>query len=87
MAFDRHDTQAVHVLCDEEHGIFEWRSHIYVYLQQCPWQQQDMINKQLNMVAYLVELFYDLCLSPQDNVSESPGFELPMGIHCVAPNS
>ena len=87
MAFDRHDTQAVHVLCDEEHGIFEWQSHIYACLQQCPWQQQDMINKQLNMVAYLVELFYDLCLSPQDNVSESPGFELPMGIHCVAPNS
>ena len=32
------------------------------------------------MVAYLFELFYDLCLSPQVNVSEGPGVELPMGI-------
>jgi hypothetical protein len=83
MAFDRQDAQAVQVLCHEQQGVFEWKSHIYTCLQQCLWHKQDMRNKQLNMVAYLLELLYDLCLSQHVNVSESPGFELPMGIHCV----
>ena len=32
-------------------------------------------EKQLHMVGYLFELCYDLMLSPNDNVSQSPGFE------------
>ena len=28
-----------------------------------------------NMIAYLIELAYDLAISPLDNISESPGFE------------
>jgi hypothetical protein len=32
------------------------------------------------MVAYLCELAYDIALSPDHNVSESPGFETPLGI-------
>jgi len=69
MAFDRQDAQAVQVLCHEQQGVFEWKSHIHTCLQQCPWHQEDMHNKQLNMVAYLLELFYYLCLSPKVNVS------------------
>ena len=34
-----------------------------------------MTQKQLNMVGYLIEIFYDLCLAPGDNVSMNPGFE------------
>ena len=85
MGFNRQDQQAVQVICDEHQGLFEWQPHIYTSLDKCTWHHQDMRNKQLNMVAYLLELFYDLCLSPLDNVSESPGFELPMGIHSCAP--
>ena len=81
MGFNRQDQQAMKVICDEQQGLFEWKPHIYACLAQCTWRHQEMRNKQLNMVAYLLELFYDLCLSPLDNVSESPGFELPMGIH------
>ena len=51
-------------------------------LQNCPWRQIYMTNKKLNVVSYLFELFYDLCLSRANNISESPGFELPMNIHC-----
>ena len=34
-----------------------------------------MQQKQLNMVSFLWEIFYDLALAPGDNVSRSPGFE------------
>ena len=33
-----------------------------------------------DMVAYLIELGYDLALSSTDNVSENPGFESCLGI-------
>ena len=36
-------------------------------------------DKQLHVVGYLIELVYDLAISSQDNVSESPGFETPLG--------
>jgi len=32
------------------------------------------------MVGYLCELAYDLALTPSDNVSQSPGFETPLGV-------
>jgi hypothetical protein len=41
---------------------------------------QCLKEKQLHMVAYLCELAYDIALSPDHNVSESPGFETPLGI-------
>ena len=31
--------------------------------------------KRIDMIAYLIELAYDLAISPLDNISESPGFE------------
>jgi hypothetical protein len=41
---------------------------------------KDLEAKQLHMVGYLCELVYDLALSPGDNVSQSPGFDTPLGI-------
>jgi hypothetical protein len=41
---------------------------------------KDIKAKQLHMVGYLCELVYDLALTPGDNVSQSPGFETPLGI-------
>ena len=37
-------------------------------------------DKQLHMVGYLFELFYDLMIAPRNNVSCSPGFETCLGI-------
>jgi len=34
-----------------------------------------MQKKQLNMVSFLWEIFYDLALAPTNNVSRNPGFE------------
>ena len=33
-----------------------------------------------HMLAYQVELGYDLALSPDDNVSSNPGFESVLGV-------
>ena len=33
------------------------------------------------MVLYLFELGYDLMISPEDNVSNSPGFEVRLAIY------
>ena len=59
MGFDRSDHQAIMLLCDREKGVFDWSQHVYSSLQNCPWRQIDMTNKQLNMVSYLLELLYD----------------------------
>ena len=38
-------------------------------------------NKQLNMLSYLWELAYDLCIAPADNVSGNAGFEVLLGVN------
>jgi len=38
-------------------------------------------QKQLAMVAYAAELFYDLMIPARHNTSESPGFETAIGIY------
>ena len=38
-------------------------------------------EKQLHMVSYVFELGYDLMMSPRDNVSNSPGFGVPLEIY------
>ena len=43
----------------------------------------ELKDKQLVMVVFLLELGYDLMISVQDNVSESPGFEPCLGIFCT----
>ena len=39
----------------------------------------DTIDKKVELVAYLVELAFDLMICPRDNISSSPGFELIFG--------
>ena len=36
-------------------------------------------QKQIEMIAYLLELVYDLCICMTDNVSVSPGFKPIIG--------
>lgn len=38
------------------------------------------VEKRIDMISYLFELGYDLCLSPLDCVSQNPGFESVLGI-------
>ena len=70
------DQNAVNVICDATaNGIFVWPEEVLAYLRADKWNNMTMQQKQLNMVGYLLEIFYDLALSPGDNVSENPGFE------------
>ena len=76
MAWDPSDLNAVHAICDEtENGIFEWPEAVLANLRADKWNNMNMQQKQLNMVGYLLEIFYDMALAPGDNVSENPGFE------------
>ena len=43
-------------------------------------EQITTILKWIDIVAYLIELAYDLAISPADNVSQDPGLELCIGI-------
>ena len=36
-------------------------------------------NKQYHMASYLIKLFYDLAIGSANNISEAPGFEVPLG--------
>jgi hypothetical protein len=38
-----------------------------------------LADKQLHMIGYMIELCYDLALSLDHNISESAGFETPLG--------
>eukprot|EP00957_Ditylum_brightwellii_P167848 12777345-Ditylum_brightwellii.AAC.1 len=41
---------------------------------------KSLSDTQQQMVAYLLELAYDLCLAPGRNVSDNPGFESVLGV-------
>ena len=36
-------------------------------------------EKKIELIAYLIELVFDLCISPKNNISSSPGFEVIFG--------
>jgi hypothetical protein len=63
------------------HGIFVWSEEIIERIGAVNFANaKDLKAKQLHMVGYLCELVYDLALAPGDNVSQSPGFETPLGV-------
>ena len=76
IAWDPKDENAINAICDtSENGIFVWPKEHLDHLKADRWNGMTMTQKQLNMVGYLIEIFYDLCLAPGDNVSMNPGFE------------
>ena len=62
-------------------GTFVWTPEMLERIDAVNFQNsKDLEAKQLHMVGCLSELVYDLALAPGDNVSQSPGFETPLGI-------
>ena len=53
-------------------SLFVWGKQNIAELSK---KDGDMKRKQLNAIAYLWELCYDLLLATDENVSVSPGFE------------
>ena len=42
--------------------------------------KENWSEKAVEMVAYLLELILDIAISPKDNISSSPGFEVIFGV-------
>ncbi len=62
-------------------GIFAWSTEMLDQIGTVNFANaKDLKAKQLHMVGYLCELVHDLALAPGDDVSQSPGFETPLGI-------
>jgi hypothetical protein len=60
-------------------GIFKWSDASRKRIQVLKWNGDNNERKPIHMVGYLVELVYDLSIAPNNNISGSPGFELPLG--------
>jgi hypothetical protein len=63
----------------DEGSIFKWSSNSLTRLEALKWNGDKAQRKRVHMVGYLVELVYDLSIARDNNISGSPGFELPLG--------
>jgi len=78
--FDR--TQFANDDLTKNERIFSWDNNTLGKLKYFSFNTCTTIEeKQLHMVSYLFELGCDLMISPDDNVSNSPGFEVPLAIY------
>lgn len=66
-------------LCSND-GILFWNEATIDSVKAVNFQCTNLKDKQLHMVGYLCETFYDILISPEHNVSSSFGFETPLGI-------
>jgi hypothetical protein len=81
IGFSRADTAAVSALCVPTDGVLCWTTKALHKTSTTKFAGcKTNPEKQLHMVGYLFELFYDLMLSPDANVLRSPGFETCLGI-------
>ena len=63
-------------------GVFHWLQNVKVKLGESNLpDSRNMSDKQLVLIGYFFELGYESILSPNQNVSENPGFESFLGIY------
>ena len=72
MAFDKKQDVRPLYSYGSDDSLFVWSKQNIAELAK---KDGDMKRKQLNAIAYLWELCYDLLLATGENVSVSPGFE------------
>ena len=69
----------------EDGGVFCFDRDTLTWIDKLNYRKDNnrvsIKDKQKDMLGYLWELAYDLCIAPSNNVSESPGFEHPLGVH------
>jgi hypothetical protein len=83
LAFDRaqHKQSATALQNTREHSLFVWSQSDMKSLKAVGFAGNPSIgDRQLHLIGYLCEIGYDLALAPDNNMSESPGFETPLGI-------
>jgi hypothetical protein len=79
LGFNRTNLESLKPLveCD---SIFSWKKDVLERIQKKSFcGARNIQDKQLHMVAYLCEICYELALAPEDNVSQSQGFESVFG--------
>jgi hypothetical protein len=63
----------------DEGSLFKWSRNSLTRLKALRWNGDKDQRKRVHMIGYLVELVYDLSIARDNNISGSPGFELPLG--------
>ena len=83
LGFTREDGVAVKNLTCRDGGLFIWREEMKKRISKINFAgSKSLLDKKLHMITYLFEICYDIALSSSWNVSESPGFETPIGYWC-----
>jgi hypothetical protein len=63
----------------DEGSLFKWSSNSLTRQRALRWNGNTEQRKRVHQVGYLVELVHDLSIARDNNISGSPGFELPLG--------
>jgi hypothetical protein len=78
----RSDVSTIAAICDRgESGVLVWPDDDMVKIRKLQVVGGTDEDRQVRMAAYLIELVYDLMVSPRDCVSDSAGFEQCLGLH------
>ena len=82
LGFDRRTDRAAvkKAITAKDNGIFVWSDATMAMIEKWDCKGASLEDKQLHMVGYAAELFYDLMIAKADNVSRSPGFESIVGV-------
>ena len=80
IGFDRTDRAAVKAITARKNGIFVWSDETIAALGKWEAKGASLEDKQLHMIGYAFELFYDLMIAKSENASRSPGFEAIVGV-------
>ena len=78
IGYDQADASACAALCSPASttGIFQWPTSSLECIGKATVRGATTLKlKQLHAVGFMLELGFELMLSPDDDVSESPGFE------------
>ena len=84
LGFSRKFESSLDTICEiKEEGdcLLEWDKVTVQRMKKLKLGGDSLRETQLHFVGFLLELCYDLALSPKANVSRSPGFEAPLGIY------
>ena len=83
IGFNRDNKEGIGYITNvqKENGIFYWSNNVIEKIEKANlYSCNGLVEKQLVMVGFLLELGYDLMINSDDNVSKSPGFEPCLGI-------
>jgi hypothetical protein len=76
VGYDATTSATLDRLVDTDNGIFVWDKHVQLRLPGGRKRDEPTLKgKRLQLIDYLLELCYELALTPSLNASTNPGFE------------